>query len=98
APVVIAVNKTDQADRAAVAAALQAAADLDVAEEIFPVSALTGSGVRPLVDHLVSLLPEGPFHFEPEQQTDQSEHVLLAVRVRGHWRTDEHLLDRLGIE
>ncbi len=178
-PVLIAVNKVDRADRAAQAGALQAAADLDVAEEVFPVSALKGSGVRALVDHLVSLLPEGPFYFTPQQYTDQPEHVLLAelvreqvlartreevphavevvveaiehgdparieavilaetesqkriligaggqmvksigiasrraierelggpvhldlrVRVRRHWRADEHLLDRLGIE
>ena len=178
-PVVIAVNKLDRAPRPALAAALQAAAELDVAEEIFPVSARTGAGVRPLVDQLISLLPEGPFYFERRQHTDQPEHVLLAelvreqilartreevphavevvvesiehreplrieavilaetesqkriligaggqmvksigiaarraierhlgarvhldlrVRVRRHWRADEHLLDRLGIE
>jgi GTP-binding protein Era len=178
-PVVIAVNKVDRADRRALAPALQAAADLDLADEIFPVSARTGAGVGRLVDHLVSLLPEGPFYFEPRQYTDQPEHVLLAelvreqilartreevphavevvvegiehrdpirieavilaetesqkriligaggqmvksigiaarraierhlgarvhldlrVRVRRHWRADEHLLDRLGIE
>jgi GTP-binding protein Era len=178
-PVLIAVNKVDRANRAALAAGLQAAADLDVAEEVFPVSARTGSGVGALVDHMVSLLPEGPFYFEPRQHTDQPEHVMLAelvreqvlartreevphavevvvegiehrdpirieavilaetesqkriligaggqmvksigiaarraierhlgvrvhldlrVRVRRHWRADEHLLDRLGIE
>ena len=178
-PILIAVNKIDRANRASAAAALQAAADLDVAEEVFPVSALKGSGVPPLVHHLVSLLPRGPFYFEPEQLTDQPERVLLAelvreqvlartreevphavevvvegiehrdpirieavilaetesqkriligaggqmvksigiaarraierqlgarvhldlrVRVRRHWRADEHLLDRLGIE
>jgi GTPase len=178
-PVLVAVNKTDRASRAALAASLQAAAELDVGEEIFPVSARTGSGVRALVDNLVSLLPEGPFYFEARQHTDQPEHVLLAelvreqvlartreevphavevvvegiehgepirieavilaetesqkriligaggqmvksigiaarraierhlgarvhldlrVRVRRHWRADEHLLDRLGIE
>jgi GTPase len=178
-PVLIAVNKADRADRAGMAGALQAAADLDVAEEVFPVSALTGSGMGALVEHLISLLPEGPFYFEPRQHTDQPEHVLLAelvreqvlsrtreevphavevvvegieyrdpirieavilaetesqkriligaggkmvksigiaarraierhlgarvhlelrVRVRRHWRADEHLLDRLGIE
>jgi GTP-binding protein Era len=178
-PVLIAVNKTDRAGRATLAASLQAAAELEVGEEIFPVSARTGSGVGGLVDNLVSLLPEGPFYFEPRQHTDQPEHVWLAelvreqvlartreevphavevvvegiehrdpirieavilaetesqkriligaggqmvksigiaarraierhlgarvhldlrVRVRRHWRADEHLLDRLGIE
>jgi GTPase len=178
-PVLIAANKIDRADHPRVAATLQAAEELDVADEIFPVSARTGSGMRPLVDHLVSFLPEGPFYFEPDQRSDQPEHVLLAelvreqvlartreevphsvevvvegiehgdpvrveavilaetesqkriligaggqmvksigiagrraierelgarvhldlrVRVRRHWRADEHLLDRLGIE
>jgi GTP-binding protein Era len=81
-PVVIAVNKIDRADRAGIAAALQAAADLEVAEDVFPVSAATGSGVGPLVGRLVELLPEGPFYFEPDQHSDQSEHVLLAELVR----------------
>ena len=81
-PVVIAVNKIDRTNRSATASALQAAADLDVADEVFPVSAATGSGVRPLVDCLVSLLPEGPFYFEPEQRSDQSQPVVLAELVR----------------
>jgi GTPase len=178
-PVVVAVNKVDCADRARTAAALQGAADLDVAEEVFPVSARTGSGVQTLTDCLVSLLPPGPFYFESRQHSDQPErvwlaelireqvlartreevphsvevaveeieagdpiriealilaetesqkriligaggqmvksigiaarraierelgtpvHLALSVRVRRHWRADEHLLDRLGIE
>jgi GTPase len=81
-PVVIAANKIDRCPRSQTAAALQAAAELDVADEIFPVSAATGSGVHPLVDHLVSLLREGPFYFEPDQQSDQPERVRLAELVR----------------
>jgi GTP-binding protein Era len=81
-PVVIAVNKVDRANRAALASSLQAAAELDVADEIYPVSARRGSGVRPLVDHLVTLLPEGPFYFQPEQRSDQPESVMLAELVR----------------
>ena len=81
-PVLVAANKIDRADRARVAASLQAAEELGVADEIFAVSALTGSGMRQLVDHLVSLLPEGPFYFESRQHTDQPEHVRLAELVR----------------
>jgi GTP-binding protein Era len=81
-PVVIAVNKVDTTDRAKTAAALQAAAELELADEIFPVSARRGSGVRPLVAHLVSLLPEGPFYFEPQQHSDQPQEVVLAELIR----------------
>jgi len=81
-PVVIAVNKVDRADRAKIAATLQAAAELEVADQIFPVSARTGSGVQALVDHLVSVLPPGPFYFEPAQHSDQAQAVLLAELIR----------------
>jgi GTP-binding protein Era len=81
-PVVIAVNKLDRADRAKTVATLQAVADLEVAEEVFPVSARAGTGVAPLTEHLASLLPEGPFYFEPAQFSDQTEDVWLAELVR----------------
>jgi GTPase len=81
-PVVIAANKVDRADRAATASALQAAAALDIADEVFPVSALTGSGVEALRDHLVSLLPDGPFYFDSDQQSDLSDELRLAELVR----------------
>jgi len=81
-PVVIAVNKIDRAGRAGTAAALQAAADLEVADEVFPVSARTGAGVDALRDHLVSLLPEGPFYFDPSQHSDLREELRLAELVR----------------
>jgi GTP-binding protein Era len=81
-PVVVAVNKIDRTDRGRTAAALQAAAELDVAQEIFPVSARTGAGVRTLLDALVSLLPNGPFYFEPRQHSDQPQSILLGELIR----------------
>jgi GTP-binding protein Era len=81
-PVVVAVNKVDRADRAHTVASLQAAAELGVADEIFPISARTGEGVPALVEHLTSLLPEGPFYFPAEDRSDQAESVLLAELVR----------------
>jgi GTPase len=81
-PVVIAMNKVDRLDLARTAAALQAAADLVPGAEVFPVSARTGRGVGLLVEHLASLLPEGPFYFPPDEVSDQPEQVLLAELVR----------------
>jgi GTP-binding protein Era len=81
-PVVVAVNKIDRLDRGRTVSALQAAAGLDVGEEIFPVSAKAGRGVPALVEHLTSLLPESPFYFPVEESSDQAEHVLLAELIR----------------
>jgi GTP-binding protein Era len=83
-PVVVAVNKVDRLDRGHTVAALQIASELGLPEdsEIFPVSARTGRGVGPLVEHLAGLLPEGPFYFPPDEFSDQAESVMLAELVR----------------
>jgi GTP-binding protein Era len=82
APVVIVVNKVDKLDKGKTVEVLEEAAALDVGDDVFPVSARTGAGVGPLVEHLVSLLPEGPFYFSPEVRSDQPEEVALAELVR----------------
>jgi len=81
-PVVIAVNKIDRLDRAHTVAALQAAAELDVCDEIFPISARRGTGVGALVEHLCGLLPAGPHLYAVGEHSDQPEAVLLAELIR----------------
>jgi GTPase len=81
-PVVIAVNKVDRLDRAATVAVLTTAASLEVGDDVFPVSARRGTGVRALAEHLASLMPEGPFLFPPDERTDLPEQVRLAELVR----------------
>ncbi|MCW2991226.1 MAG: GTP-binding protein Era [Solirubrobacterales bacterium] len=81
-PVIIAVNKTDRLNRPEVARVLQEAADLDVADDLFPISAATGKGVGPLIEHLSGLLPESPFYFPAGERSDQVIEVLLAELIR----------------
>jgi GTPase len=81
-PVVVAVNKVDRLGRDATVEALQAAADLGLDAEVFPISARTGTGVAPLVEELAGRLPEGPFYFPPDEVSDQTERVVLAELVR----------------
>jgi GTP-binding protein Era len=79
---VVAVNKVDAASRAQTLAALSAAADLGISDHVFPVSAKTGRGVPALLQTLTDLLPPGPFYFERQQRTDQSQPILIAELVR----------------
>ena len=81
-PVVIAVNKVDRLDRSHTLQALTDAAALDIAEEIFPVSARTGRGVAALRGHLAGLMPAGPFLFPAQESSDQPRDVLMAELVR----------------
>jgi GTP-binding protein Era len=78
---VVVVNKVDAAPARAVLDQLAAAAELDLSE-YFPVSARTGEGVDPLVDHLVGRLPEGPRYYPDGMVTDVPEPFQVAELVR----------------
>jgi GTP-binding protein Era len=85
-PLVVAVNKVDRLVRGGgdrVLLALEATEQLGLEHaEVFPISARTGRGVGPLVEHLTGLLPESPFLYEPGDVTDQPIEVELAELVR----------------
>jgi GTPase len=99
-PAVTALNKVDRLNRPRTVTALETAAALGVNGEIFPISARTGAGVDPLVEQLVALLPEGPFQYPPEDQSDQAEHVRIAELVREQvlLRTREELPHAVEVE
>ena len=81
-PTVTVLNKVDRLDRPRTVEALAAAAELDVQGELFPISAISGAGVGPVVEQLVSLVPEGPFLYPPDETSDQSLELRLAELVR----------------
>jgi GTPase len=81
-PVVIGVNKLDRLDRARTLEVLTAAAELGVGDDVFPISARTGSGVAELHEHLAGLMPDSPFLYPPEDPSDQPERVRLAELIR----------------
>jgi GTP-binding protein Era len=81
-PTVTVLNKVDRLDTPRTVRALSAAADLDVQGELFPISAISGAGVGPVVEELVSLVPEGPFLYPPGETSDQSLELRLAELVR----------------
>jgi GTP-binding protein Era len=79
--VVVIVNKVDIASQPQVLAMLGAAAELD-AEAYFPISARTGVGIAPLIEHLVQRLPPGPKYFPDDAFTDMPEEQWVAELVR----------------
>lgn len=82
APLAVAVNKVDKLSRAALIEVLSEVGELGLEGEIFPVSARTGTGLGELIAHLGSLMPEGPFMFEAETSSDQSQELLVAELIR----------------
>jgi GTPase len=81
-PVTVAVNKADRLSKGALAAALAQAAEHELGEHVFPISARTGAGVGALVEHLHALMPAGPFMFGEGTTSDQPLEVRLAELVR----------------
>ncbi len=78
---VVVVNKTDIAPPAEVLRQLTRAASLDLSE-YFPVSAVRGTGVDDLVEHLVGRLPMGPQLYPADVVTDVPEAFWVAELVR----------------
>jgi len=81
-PTVTVLNKVDRLDRPRTVRALSDAAELGVQGELFPISAKSGAGVGPVVEELVSLVPEGPFMYPPGERSDLSLELQLAELVR----------------
>jgi GTPase len=81
-PVICAVNKVDRLDPPRTTEVLAETAELDVVDEVFPVSAKRGTGVGPLVGRLSELVPEGPLLYPPSERTDQPSQVHLAELIR----------------
>jgi GTPase len=99
-PALTVVNKVDRLDKARTVQALAGAAELGLEGEVFPVSALTRAGVPDVVEHLLTLLPEGPFLYPPEEKSDLSEQVRLSELVREQvlLRTHEELPHAVEVE
>jgi len=77
----VVLNKIDAVKPDMVVQQLTAAAELGAAA-YFPVSARSGKGIAELVQHLSSLLPEGPMYFPEDTVSDQPEEQWVAELVR----------------
>ncbi len=91
-PRILVLNKIDRVKKEQL---LALAADLNARlafSATFMVSALSGSGVADLKTHLAAHVPEGPWHFPPDDLSDVPERLLAAEITR------EKLYERLHQE
>ena len=78
---IVVVNKVDLLSKDHVFQQLARASKLG-ASAYFPVSAKTGAGIAPLIDHLTSLMPEGPMYYPDAEVSDLPEAEWVAELVR----------------
>jgi GTP-binding protein Era len=81
-PVIVVLNKVDRLKAGHIATQMKTAAALGGFHALHPVSAKTGDGIDELRGDLVSLLPEGPFYYPPETDTDMPLEARIAELVR----------------
>jgi len=80
--VVCVVNKCDLMSTAKTAEVLSEVAELEIVDEIYPVSAKIGTGLDPLIAELAAGLPEGPLLYPPEDRSDSASETHLAELIR----------------
>ena len=82
-PAFLVINKVDRIkDKAKLLPVLAKYAEDEGFRSVYPVSALKGDNVEPLVKDIIGALPEGPRYFSPDMTTDVSEALLMEEFVR----------------
>ncbi len=81
-PIVLLINKTDQAKGSAVEEKVRYWRELLHPKEIIPVSALTGENIRRVLPSIKSLLPEHPGYYPKDDLTDRSERFFASEIIR----------------
>ena len=82
APGILLINKTDEANDTVKQSAIAFFTGKAYAQQVLPISALTGSNVPELVQSIVEMLPEGEPFFEGDELTDLSTRFLVAEMIR----------------
>ncbi len=80
--VVMALNKNDRIDPQVLSSRIKQYSQLLPGAELYPVSALTGTGREELLQSIVDTLPEGELFFESDQVTDLYEKEIAADLIR----------------
>jgi GTP-binding protein Era len=91
-PVVLVINKIDLLPKEELLITIAAYQKYDFLKTIIPVSAVTGDGVKELLDIITELLKPGPMFFPADMIIDQSERWIVSELIR------EKLLNLLNDE
>jgi GTP-binding protein Era len=82
-PAIAVINKVDLLrNREEVLPTVQEVSKLGDWREIFPISAVEGLNIEPLMEAVIELLPPGPRYFPEGKITDYPESLILAEYVR----------------
>ena len=99
-PVICTVNKIDRLKRHELIEVLAATGELEIVDEVFPISAKRGTGLEPLHARLTELMPEGPLMYPVGDTSDETSEIHLAELIREQIlrRTREELPHAVEVE
>jgi GTPase len=98
--VILALNKVDAVKRDELLAISQKLFETEVYDEVFMISATTGSGVDDLKARLAALMPQGPWLYPEDQTADLPARLLAAeiTREKLYLRVHEELPYAAAVE
>jgi len=79
---ILILNKVDLVPKEKLLAQVQRFNDTGVFDNVFMISALKGSGIETVLNHLASLMPESPYFFPEDQISDLPQRMLAAEITR----------------
>ncbi len=81
-PIVLVINKTDKLNKEDLAFLIKKYDDMDLFEEIIPISALNNDNVDRYIEVVKEIIPEGPQYFPEDMITDQPERFIISEIIR----------------
>ena len=82
-PSILCINKVDRLkNKNEVLPRIAELQEIHNFDEFIPISALTGDGLKPLVDLILARLPEAPAFYPEDALTDQPERFMAAEMIR----------------
>lgn len=81
-PIVLLINKIDQLNQEEIFQLIEKYNNMNLFEEIIPISATEGTNVDRYIEVLKKMIPEGPQYFPEDMITDQPERFIISEMIR----------------
>lgn len=99
-PKILLINKVDKIQKELLLPLIEKYSELNLFDEIIPISAINGSNVQTYLDEVISYLSEGPQYFPEDMITDQPEKFVVAeiIREKGLQYLNEEVPHGLAVQ
>ena len=79
---ILVINKVDSVKKEHILELIKLYSDECDFDAIIPISALKNDGIQQLIKEIIKLIPEGPWYYDAEDFTDQTERQIVEETIR----------------